>query len=194
MSKREDELGWHARHVMQSNPEFFGTAETWDPKLRRKAEEVKMANNSLSIDDVGKPSNPYEEPAILTNEEALTVIAEQAYNTALLMWGESTQNPRLTINDRVLGAVYSTFELLQNGVEGLIPPMELAPVIQFDESTEASAYLEREGVEVRCYWPDEVVLAATPHDAASMTATFSNVYDRYRDRLAAAAIDLFQLD
>jgi len=183
MSKEDSEvLGWYAQHVMTNNPEFFGTPESWDPKLRRGAD---MAKKSLSINDVG---NVYEMPA-LTKEEMLTIIAQRAYNRALLSWGEGVTNARLTINDRVLGAVYSTFELLQEGREGLMPPMELVPHV----SEDIVVHIEREGHEVACCWPeDPVLLAPDTRDATSMTAVFSTVYDRYKDRLAASARDLFQ--
>jgi hypothetical protein len=189
MSRKDGKLDYHARRVLDSNPEFFGTPETWDPKRRRQQED-KMAKGILSIDDVGR-DNPYEDIPTLTKEEALTVVAERAYNQALLLWGEGVQHHRLTINDRIAGAVYSTFEMLQNGVEGLMPAFDLLPVAL--PHFVPSVYVERGENEIQARWTeDPISLSGMGDDVITMTSVFSDVYDRYKDRLAASARDLFQ--
>jgi hypothetical protein len=152
-----------------------------------------MAKDSLSIDDLGR-GNPYDDIPTLTKEQALFVVAEHAYNSALLMWGEGTNNPRLTINDRIAGAVYSTFELLQNGVEGTIPPFALQPLLPLDSITSPfRPYVELGEDEVQREWTeDAIVLAGEGADTTTMTSVFCDVYDRFKDRLAASAFDLFQ--
>jgi hypothetical protein len=152
-----------------------------------------MTNKALSIDDIGK-NNPYENTPILTREEALDAIARAALNKAELMWGESRMSSRLTIDDRVYGAVYSTLKLLQEGVEGRIPPFDLVPQLPLDEATtEPTIPVRREEKIVLGGWPqDPISLAATPTDPVSLTSTYADIYDSFRERLAASARDLFR--
>lgn len=168
-----------------------------------------MAKKILSIDDIGtqtvdtrllkdipyeKKNSPYEELPLLTREEALIVLSEALYDNALLTYGSTNTNPRLTINDRVTGAVYTVLKVLQNGKNGYLPPFNLAPVLPLDGSAEEpTAYMERPSGEVECRWPeDPIPLEASATDPVSMTSVFCDVYDRYKERLAASARDLFQ--
>jgi hypothetical protein len=151
-----------------------------------------MTNKPLSVDEIGK-AHPREAPPTLTREEAFEVLASTAYENAIDAWGESNRNPRLTIEDRVAGAVYNTLHLLQNGNESTVPPFDLIPVAMPEDGKAEVAYVSRGGQEVGCVWPvDPLALASTPHNPVSLTSTYCDVYDRYRDRLAASAQDLFQ--
>jgi hypothetical protein len=208
-----DEIGWYARYVMENNPGFFGSPETWDPKLRRKAEETEMKKKTLSIDEVGKKGSAYDELPLLSNEEALSELAKQALRRAIISFGETEMNPRLQINDRVAGAVYTTLRLLEKGSESTpafkliadlspdpdlnsygVPVVHLLPPEKLQQAFDPRIRFDIQNTDYVTHgWPrTPIELAGTTEDSPPITQLFSEVYDKYRDRLSASAKDLFE--
>jgi hypothetical protein len=166
-----------------------------------------MTKKTLSVDEIGKSDNQYESTPTLTREQALEALAHAALRRAKSAFGTNNQNPRLTADDRVAGAVFTVFELLKEGSE-TTPPFALLPIPESEsyrqnhgtasvaivrpESQHRSHYdLNREDY-VMHQWPTgPVELDSSPNDPVTITKAVGTIYDQHRDRLAAAARDLF---
>jgi hypothetical protein len=190
MSKEDsDVLGWYARHVMTNNPGFFGTPESWDPKLRRKADMVKK---TLSIDGVGRPDNAYENLAVITRDEAMIAIGYEIHMRVQKHWIHNSEAQGASPEERIMGAVETALDVLQNGTPN-IPPFKLvaADPLYYDDP---ATFLTVDGTDVvRRFETGQVFdpSGSLADGEITLTSSFADTYDTLKRRMWASSKDLF---
>lgn len=150
---------------------------------------------TLSIDDVGKTANAYEEIPTMTNMEQVQIVAECAYRIGD-HWANHP-NSNLGTTERVMGAVHGVLDMFQNGSPDIVPPFILIPVDP-ETDTGAMTSLQRNGnwTEVDWNYNEPMYLEVDRHlknePAYSLTGKFEEQYEIHRERYRTAAIDLFK--
>lgn len=124
---------------------------------------------------------------IMTQEEQRAHLATAAFQLAEI-WSFGVSD-RLSIRERVHGAVHGMLNLLENGGEG-VPAFHLAPVLSEEHSSMTEVF-RGDGM-VEADWDHGVMMNLQgPEEIPSTTQLYQSIYDNHRERYTIAARELF---
>lgn len=138
------------------------------------------------------PQTPYEELPVISQQDALDLLARQIYQRVARECFYSDEVKKARPEELVMLGVHTVLDTLENGYQNL-PAFNLLPVqsLYQDEMPRVSIYVDDGNYkEVRFSTP--VVLAGSRADGdPTLTGAFEEVYDQHKHRMYAAARDLF---
>lgn len=129
----------------------------------------------------------YPPPEVMSQEEQRAHLATAAYGIAEV-WAHGVSD-RLSVAERVHGAVHDVLHLLENGSLE-VPAFHLAPVYSEDHSS-MTEVIRGDGP-VDADWDHGVMLDLRgPDEVPSTTQLYQGIYDSHRERFTIAARELF---